>query len=228
MKVLELGSYVSVAYAGMLLAEQGHQVDKWISPTTPDPILGLKHGRELWAWINHGKTVTPRHARDVDRVTGYDVVIDNVRAVTWARWGVDPARLAASLSVPWVSLRDEFDRRSFDAVAQARAWMDHAGYVPFYIGDTAAGLWLAFKASNAGPGHHVVRQASLLAKLVEGELTLPVERGAGHPPWDEPGTYGADADGASVLFRGERVTEPVRDHAWRWQHLDHLDGRIRV
>jgi hypothetical protein len=61
-KVLEIGSYVSVAYAGMLLAEQGHTVEKW-TQAGRDPILGLRSGDALWAWINHGKTVVDKHAR---------------------------------------------------------------------------------------------------------------------------------------------------------------------
>lgn len=231
MRVLELGSYVSVAYAGMVLAEQGHQVEKWVSPDRPDPIQGLRQGEALWTWINDGKSVTPRHAAAVSDVPAgvYDAVIDNVRAAAWDRWGVNPAQEAARLNVAWVSLRDEFDGRSFDAVAQARAWMDHAGYVPFYLGDTAAGLWIAFKVCDAAPGHHVLGQASVLAKLVEGELCVPVDRDGVAPPWDEPGTYGAHpATGASVVYRDELVAEPVRDHEWRWNHLRHHGGRIIV
>lgn len=151
MQVLELGSYVSVAYAGMLLAEQGHQVEKWVSPTRPDPIQGLRRGAALWDWINEDKAVVQRNAVAVSDVPAgtYDVVLDNVRRETWRRWGLDPEAEAQRLNVAWISLRDELDGRSFDVVAQARAWMDHAGYVPFYVGDTAAGLWLAFKACNA-------------------------------------------------------------------------------
>lgn len=174
MRVLELGSYVSVAYPGMLLAEQGHRVEKWISPSRPDPIQKLRRGEELWQWINEGKALTPCHAgavRDVPAGT-YDVVLDNVRRETWRRWGIVPEVGAWRLNVAWISLRDELDGRSFDAVAQARAWMDHAGYVPFYVGDTSAGLWTAFKACNASVGHHVLGRASVLTKRVEGELCV--------------------------------------------------------
>lgn len=230
-RVLELGSYVSVAYAGMLLAEQGHRVEKWVSPTRADPIQGLRRGAALWDWINKDKAVVRRHAVAVSDVPAgtYDVVLDNVRRETWRRWGLDPEVEAQRLNVAWISLRDELDGRSFDVVAQARAWMDHAGYVPFYVGDTAAGLWLAFKACNAAVGHHVLGQASVLAKLVEGELCVPTRRDGVAPPWDEPGTYGAHpATGASVIFRDEAVTEPVRDDEWRWNNLRHRDGRIIV
>ena len=234
MIVLELGSYVVPAYAGMLLAEQGHRVVKWTNPARPDPVLGLRHGEQLWAWLNAGKTLIDRHARDVAELPAgtADAVIDNIRAEAWTAWGVDPAEQARRLGVPWVSMRDDFDGRSFDAIAQARAWGDHLGWQPAYLGDTTGGLWLAFKllAHRHRPGHHVLRQAGCLAKLVEGELVVPVDRDGKSTPWDEPGTYGPDPTGAGVqvLYRGELVREPYRDAAWRWRHLAHAGGRFRV
>jgi hypothetical protein len=135
--------------------------------------------------------------------------------------------------VTWVSLRDDFDGRGFDALAQARAWGDHVGYVPTYIGDTSAGLWMAFKAlaahEHGDSGHHVLRQGACLAKLVEGEAVVETKRNGEHPPWDAPGTYGPDGDeGVAVDFKGERIVEPFRDEAWRREHLDHRGGRYVV
>ncbi|QNP74709.1 hypothetical protein IAG44_38175 [Streptomyces roseirectus] len=231
--VLELGSYVLPGYAGMILAEQGCRVRKWTDPQRrPDPIQQLHRGDELWKWINQGKRVEARHAREVTLLEPGDVdlVIDNIRAAAWRRWDVDPAAEALRLGVPWVSMRDEFDGRSFDAIAQARALMEHVPYIPIYLGDTSGGLWLAFKAlalrTQGTTGHHVLRQSSCLAKLVEGELVVPAQRGTA-PPWDQPGTYGANGDGVLVRFRGEDVAEPVRDHAWKWRHLRH-DGTGRI
>lgn len=223
MRVLELGSYVAPAYAGMILAEQGHDVDKWWLPI--DPILTLDRGDELWDWINHGKRLTQMHASAAARVdlSEYDVVIDNIRARALANWQIEPQTLAERYDLTWVSLRDDFDERSFDAIAQARAWGD-LGHLPFYIGDTAAGLWLAFKALAVKHGsHHVIRQASVLAKLVEGELVVSRDR-----PWDAPGEYVIDENSASVLFKGERISEPTRDAAWRRQNLHHVDGRFVI
>jgi len=213
---------IAPAYAGMILAEQGHRVIKWT--LGEDPTLTLNGGAELWAWLNHGKTIEQRHASLVNALCRdeFDVVIDNTRAVTWERWGVDPARLALDLDVTWVSLRDDFDQRSFDVVAQARAW-GNLGSLPFYVGDTAAGLWLAFKALAAPVGHYVLGQATVLAKLVEGECV--VER----RDWDEPGAFGFDERGnARVIYRGERIVEPRRDAAWRLGHLPNVDGRFVV
>jgi hypothetical protein len=237
--VLELGTYVVPAYAGMLLAEQGHQVTKWCSPRQPDPVQGLRHGNRLWEWINHRKQVEYQHARTLSEelATGRDrpdVVIDNFRAATLASWRLDPADLAARYGLVWVSMRDDFDGRSFDAIAQARAWGDHIGYVPAYLGDTTGGLWLAFKALSliaAGEvGHHVLRQASCLAKLVEGEAVVDADRDGAAPPWDEPGSYGLDpaGTGVQVLYRHEWVREPYRDQEWRRKHLHHNDGRYLV
>lgn len=231
MRILEIGSYIAPAYAGMILAEQGHTVEKWISGSRSDPILDLHRGTELWEWINHGKTIFIRHARAVDLMKpgSVDAVIDNIRLSTWHSWGVDPEEQAARLGVPWVSLRDDFDGRSFDAIAQARAWGDHLGYLPVYLGDTAAGLWLAFKVLAAPPGHHVLRQAACLAKLVEGELAVTGNRtGRKEPLWDDPGTYGEDKGTARVVYRGETVCEPFRDDDWRRKNLRHRDGRYVI
>ncbi len=222
MRILELGGYLAPAYAGMILAEQGHRVTKWANPG-PDPLEQLHRGDELWAWVNHGKTVhRDRALEDVSTLTPgeTDIIIDNVRAATWARLGVDPEVLASRLGVTWVSLRADDDGRSFDVIAQLRAWGDR-GVLPFYLGDTAAGLWLAFKALAAPSGHHVIRQGACLAKLVEGELVAPVDPSE---PWDEPGTYGP----AGVLYRGEWVREQPRNDEWRRENLRHVDGRYQI
>ena len=224
--MLELGSYVAPAYAGMVLAEQGHYVEKWA--TERDPVLTLKQGDELWSWLNDRKHVClDRHLADVLALHcgDFDVVLDNVRAATWHRLGVDVTKLAELLDVTWVSLRADDDGRSFDVIAQARAWGD-LGVLPFYLGDTAAGLWLAFKALAAPRGHHVVRQAAALAKLVEGEAII--ERPAGRYPYDDAETYCFDDDTARVVFKGELIVEPARDAAWRRAHLANVRGRFVV
>ncbi|MFJ5532437.1 CoA transferase [Streptomyces sp. NPDC093261] len=232
MRVLEIGTYVVPAFAGMVLAEQGHEVTKWTSPGGPDPIEGLEHGPELWKWINEGKALACRHATAVAEIQRgrFHIVLDNIRAATWKHWGIDPAEEAERLGVVWVSMRDDFDGRSFDAVAQARAWGDHIGYVPAYLGDTAGGLWLAFKALASSPGHHVVHQAAALAKLVEGELVVEAERYGKRTPWDEPGTYGENeaGTGVEVHYRGEVVSERFRDDEWRRRNLRHVEGRYVI
>jgi hypothetical protein len=206
----------------MILAEQGHYVEKW---TTADPIHGLQNGDRLWGWINEGKVIHAREARRViDFLPLFDVVIDNFRRDTWRRWGLEPTVLARLARVTWVSLRADDDGRSFDVIAQQRAWGDLTPPVPFYLGDTAAGLWLAFAALAKPPGHHVIRQAACLSKLVEGEAMVDREI-----PWDPPGTYGLDDQGrAAVTFKGETITEPPRDAQWRRANLINHDGRFTV
>lgn len=237
-RVLEIGTYVSVAYAGMIMREQGCDVTKWLA-ASKDPVETLRGGAYLWDWLNEGKTTTIKHADSVLELQrgDFDVVIDNVRAETWARWGVDPEHRAQALGVTWVSLRDDFDGRGFDAIAQARAWGDHIGYLPVYLGDTGGGLWLAFKAlamyANGEKAHAVIRQAACLAKLVEGELrseVLEMTRDGVTPPWDEPGTYGrsADGEGTEVHYRGEIIKEPFRSAQWRRENLKHRNGRLIV
>lgn len=233
MKILEIGTYVVPAYAGMILREQGHDVTKWIGLRS-DPVQELKHGDELWSWLNYGKRLIDMHASYIRRVEPdhVDAVIDNVRAETWARWNVDPGNEAERLGVPWVSMRDDFDGRGFDAVAQARAWGNHLGCVPVYLGDTAGGLWLAFKTlsmlTTGEIGHRVIRQGAALAKLVEGELLVTPERDGRDSPWDAPGTYGKTPHGVRVEYRGVTITEPFRDDAWRRAHLRHAGGRYLI
>ncbi|WP_146134766.1 hypothetical protein [Actinopolyspora mortivallis] len=233
-RVLELGSYILPAYAGMILSEQGYEVTKWVNPNEKeDPVLNLHRGEELWSWINHRKKIVQAHAHDITNVPSgeFDMVIDNFRVGAWKKWEVDPENESRRLGVPWVSMRDEFDERSFDAVAQARSTMEHAPYQPYYLGDTAGGLWLAYKilalAHQGFTGHHILRQASCLTKLIEGELVVPANRDNGEPAWDTPGEYGRYGDGIRVLYRGEQVLEPTREHSWKMKNLHH-DGNGRI
>lgn len=234
MRVLEIGNYIAPAYAGMILAEQGHDVTKLC--TDRDPTLQLDRGQELWEWLNAGKTLL----HDIDLVAivetlaaygPFDVVIDNFRASTLSDRGVDPDILATFFDLSWVSLRSDVGERSFDVIAQARSWMEYGPYVPFYLGDTAAGLWLAFKAlsmhAQRDSSHAIIYQASALQKMVEGELIIDVERDGKRVPWDRE-LYEADENGATVAYRGETYLEPVRDRRWKLDHLHHVNGRMRI
>ncbi len=151
MKVLELGNYIIPAYAGMVLAEQGHEVVKFTNGR--DPILGLQRGPELWAWINHGKVLRDDHPRTVLDGPAFDIILDNFRPTTLKAWGITPVELCQRFGYRWISMRPEVGDRSFDVLAQAQAWMEFCPYIPFYIGDTAPGLWMAFKAlASTEPG----------------------------------------------------------------------------
>lgn len=214
----------------MVLAEQGCDVTKWVRPD--DPILGLIQGDELWEWVNHGKTLTDRHVDSINAtdLAGYDIVVDNIRASAWDRFGVDPQVLADELGVVWVSVRSETGARSFDVIAQAQTIMEHGPPVPWFIGDTSVGLWAAYKAmsmfARGRSGHAVVYQATALAKLVEGELV--VDRPKGDWPFDDQGTYFGDEHGGHVFFRGEWRREPIRDRQWKLDNLRHVGGRLQI
>ncbi|MCK6685957.1 MAG: CoA transferase [Thermoanaerobaculia bacterium] len=222
--MLELGSFIVPAYAGMVLAEQGHEVEKWW--TGDDPVLHLNAGDQLWRWLNEPKRLVEKRVwREAleEALPAFDAVIENIRPATWKAWGIDREALALRYRVRWVSMEAELDGgRSFDAVAQAQALGGISPPIPFYIGDTAGGLWLAFKAlASPEPGHFRLFQASCLAKLVEGELMVPRQA------WDRT-LYRLDAEGAAVEFRGEIVREPLRDTEWRRRNLRHRGGRIRI
>jgi hypothetical protein len=232
LRVLELGNFVVPAYAGMILAEQGAEVQKWTNGK--DPILGCRSGADLWAWINHGKTLLNRPAASLPGdPPSVDIVIENFRPGTLAGWGVDPAALAERHGWVWVSMRSEVGERSFDLIAQARSTAEYAPHIPFWLGDTAGGLWCAFKAlamhAAGQPGHYVLGQASCLQKFVEGELC--VERPEPLPgnvvPWDaDPYRM---CDGAAVVeYKGDRLEEPIRSREWKLANLWHVGGRMRV
>ncbi len=228
MNVLELGTNVAPAFAGMVLAEQGHHVTKWV---THDPMWRNARGQELFGWLNTRKNVVRGDARDVtaEKAAGFDIVLDNFRASAWERWQIDPDGICAAVGgLRWVSLRDDFDGRSFDVIAQARAWGDLTPPVPFYLGDTAAGLWMAFVAVSSAPGHHVLRHAAVLAKMVEGELDP--RRDGQRYPYNTPGAYGLSDDGSSVQVRygDQLLSEPLRGPGWRRQHILNEGGHIVV
>lgn len=232
MRVLELGNYVVPAYAGMILAEQGHAVVKWTNGR--DPILSCNRGDELWQWINHGKTILDRHPSEIVRaLPDFDVVLDNFRPATLEKWQVDPAKLASEYGVVWVSMRADVGDRSFDLLAQARSWMYFCPWVPFWIGDTVCGLWLAFKAlsmrEHFEAGHHVLYQAACLGKLVEGELQVTADRSGYGIPWEaEMYRFDEQRQEAVVEYKGQEIREPVRGIDWQIRNLRHVDGRFVI
>jgi len=246
-KVLEIGKFIVPAYAGMILAEQGFDVQKWILEDRKDPIQELEKGDELWSWINHKKDLRACHAKNVENFlvhnnnNGNDmIVIDNIKASTWKKWDIKPEELAKKYRAVWVSMRSEVGETSFDMLAQARAWGDIAPYIPFYIGDTAGGLWLAFTAlsrlAQFKTNHHCIYHATTLAKLVEGEGVVgrptkeekPSQKVS--PPWDKEGTYFYDKLSRSyeVKLKGDDFFERARDDQWRKDNLKHKEGRYTI
>jgi hypothetical protein len=212
----------------MLLAEQGHAVTKWWGGD--DPILHLRRGAELWAWINQGKTLVERHPREVG-ASAWDLILDNFRPSTLASWQVDPVLRTTGHPCVWVSMRAEVGEVSFDLLAQCRSTMEYAPWIPFYLGDTAGGLWCAFKGLSAVNrrqyGHHVLYHATCLQKLVEGELVVVPDRDGKTIPWDCD-AYGFVEGQAVIDYKGVPYREPIRDHAWKWENLRHEQGRMVI
>ncbi len=207
MRILELGKYVAPAYAGMLLAEQGHNVIKW--KMNNDPLDEL--APHIIDWANYGKTIHPIGDRRAEDAHGFDVIITNL--VTLDPWAVYRATL-----IPVVKIEPLNTAKSFDVIAQAQAGIKHR--IEFYIGDTAAGLFMAFKALNMDDQEvAIIQHPAAILKLMEGELIKP------HVPEDDD-TYQYCDDGAKVIFNGETYTEKVRDYEWQIVNIDHQYGRI--
>lgn len=221
MKILEVGRYAAPAYAGMILAEQGHAVVKWVMPH--EPILSLGHGEEIWRWINEGKCMEDIAGRRMEEAQGFDIILTNLRTAK-------TAEIAKATGATVVKLIPVGVERSFDVVAQAQAWGDFVPWVPFWIGDTVAGLWMAFKALAAPKGSACeIQHPAALAKLIECEL-LPVnaKRMTDRTPWESSDNYGMSEIAATVKYNNETISEPKRDIQWRRANLKHENGRIII
>ena len=97
----------------------------------------------------------------------------------------------------------------------------------------AGGLWVAFKALSMclgkKPGHYALGQASVLQKLVEGELLVerPEPLLGNVVPWD-PDPYFMNELAAVVEYKGERMEEPIRSREWKLANMWHEEERMRV
>lgn len=230
-RILELGSSIAPAHAGLCLADAGMTVEKWAAGG--DPMQRLRDGHRLWEFYTRDKTLVARHSAsivDVERGR-YDGIIDNHTARFWERHQVDPAEQADRLCIPWVSivsdLPDTHLGRSFDVIAQARAF-GIPERIPFFIGDTAAGLVAAFTLASMLAQfqleHRLVPQAAALASLREGGLDCRPPDGG----WDHPNSYYLNDQGAVVIYRDGPIVEPLRDDMWRRRHLSHRGGRFQL
>jgi formyl-CoA transferase/succinyl-CoA--D-citramalate CoA-transferase len=106
-RVLELGSFIAGPFAGQLLGDYGADVIKVEAPGEGDPMRHwgvTRDGDSLW-WPTIGRnkrsiTLDLRHERGRELAAGLagkcDVVLENFRPGTLARWGLDFATLSAS------------------------------------------------------------------------------------------------------------------------------------
>ncbi len=230
MRVIEVGLGLPVAFAGMVLAEQGIEVHKWLKPGGHDPLFD----RELaWWWSAHGKDLIPRHGRELATLRPGDCqgIIDNLRDDTWQAWGVDRAAVARRIGVPWVSLADDVGYRSTGAIAAARSWWAGGKALEPDIAETTAGLMMAFKLlAMRGRGRHCrLPFAAALQKMVPCELMQGKDRRRDEAPPIKP-EWWADGRlvGAKAEWRGELLSELVRDRAWKLRHMPTAAGRVTL
>lgn len=230
MRVLEIGLGLPPAFAGMLLAEQGHTVTRWLKPNSRhDPLL---EDELVWWWSMHGKDLMQRHAREVNalRPGAFNAIIDNLRTETWERWGVNREATARRLGVPWVTLADDCGYRSTGAIALARSWWSLGVPTPPQLAETTAGLVLAFKLLSLQnrSGWHRVGFAAALQKLMPAELQLGNAYADEGPHVDAEWMAEGTLFGARAEWRGELLAEPVRSREWKLQHMPTSVGRVRL
>ena len=107
LRVLELGSFIAGPFAGQLLGDLGAEVIKVEPPGTGDPMRGwgvTVDGRSLWwpAIARNKQSVAidlrtdPGRGIVRDLTAHVDVVIENFKPGTLARWGMDHATLSAA------------------------------------------------------------------------------------------------------------------------------------
>jgi formyl-CoA transferase len=107
LRVLELGSFIAGPFAGQLLGDLGAEVIKVEPPGAGDPMRGwgvTVDGRSLWwpAIARNKRSIaidlrTDRGRALVRELTAtVDIVIENFKPGTLAKWGMDHAALAAA------------------------------------------------------------------------------------------------------------------------------------
>ncbi|MEQ8698453.1 MAG: CoA transferase [Bauldia litoralis] len=170
LRVIEMGAFIAGPYCGQLLADLGADVIKVEPPRTGDPMRqwgqATVDGQSLW-WpviARNKRCVTldlrtdegQRLAREL--VLGADVLVENFRPGTLAKWNLDPAGLRAEkpgLIVAQVSGFGQTgpyrDRTGFAAIAEAMGGLRALTGFPdrpparvgLSIGDTLAGMFAA-------------------------------------------------------------------------------------
>lgn len=137
-RALELASFISGPYAGMLLADLGAEVIKVEPPGSGDPFRGWEDGQagitSSFASYNRGKKSVTLNIRTEPGRDAYrrlsetvDVVVENFRPGTTDRLGIGyevlrerNPRLVYCLMTGMGSSGPDRDLPSYDAIAQAR------------------------------------------------------------------------------------------------------------
>ena len=212
MRILEIGKYISVAYAGMLLSEQGHDVIKILA--NYEPVLKLRNGDKLFDWLNYKKITYKNHNLSVKSLVdkyNIDVVISNVPDISLKHCG--KARL--------VKIKPTCRKRGFDIFAQAQIFSELNFHAPFYIGDTVSGLFAAFLAISTSREYSEVGQGEALQKIIEGELLVDKPLSG----WDIE-SYNMNNKEAKVFYRGKILRQRKWTRNDKLKNLNHNEGRI--
>ena len=182
-RVLDLTTFLSGPYAAMVLGQLGADVVKVESPTG-DPTRGGQPvpDSDFWVALHRGRRGVVLdlkqpgdHARLLEMVPGFDVVLDNARPGVMDRLGLGPAVLrAAHPSVITCSITgygaDGSDAPAIDGVIQAStgafdlpvAFGQPSGPLPMQIADLAGGtaasqaiLAALYERARTGEGSHI-------------------------------------------------------------------------
>src|SRR5690606_38857369 len=142
-KVLDVGSLVAGPFAATILADMGAEVIKVEPPGKGDFIRSVGHGKpgNSWHWQVHGRgkrSITlnlrlPEGQALLRRLAGWaDVLVENLRPGTMARWGLGYEQLSeinprlVYLSVSgWGQTGPYRDQPSYELAAAAFAGLTY-------------------------------------------------------------------------------------------------------
>lgn len=175
LRILDMATVVAAPLASTLCADMGAEVVKLELPDGSDPLRGLapvKDGMPLyWKVANRGKRGISLDVRKPEGralflklLPGFDVLVENFRAGTLARWGLDADTLRAANPRLTVLRLTGFGQtgpyagragfaRIFEAMSGFTNLVGEAGGQPMHMnypaGDAVAGLFGAFAIATA-------------------------------------------------------------------------------
>ncbi len=239
-RVLELGSMLAGPFVGALLADFGAEVIKAEKPGKPDALREWPpHKGEVslwWKTMARGKQlitldISQPEGRELALalIARSDVVVENFKPGTMERWGLDPAKIAATLPrVVWVRVSGfgqsgPYSQRGgyatvaegFSGLASFTGFADRGPMVSaFPLGDYLAGVFGAFGAmvalherARSGRGQIVdVALYEPLLRIIEAVVVRYDQRGQKKPRLgnqmeeDVPRNVYATADGGHIAI----------------------------
>ena len=222
----------SPAYAGMILAEQGHAVVKWTNGK--DPILSLNRGDELWAWINHGKRIEDRHPEIAGRRLGSRSSGPTRRTSSSTTSGRPPSSAGASIPArsPDGGLYggSRCDPRSAIVPSMSSPRPAPGSNTPPGCRSgrgtpSAACGWPSRRWPTGRRGISRSARRRACRSLSRGSWSSSGRRPTAAIPW-EVDPYRVEGGEAIVEYKGTTYREPIRDRSWKLDHLWHDQGRI--